>query len=366
MSNLASKIVSIGGAKSFGEHADENVHKNQQWQLALADSHKQFEAYQYRDALHGFAELMSLNPNDDDARLGYNLVIQKTVPRWHFTMMNDQQRNDAFEAAIRRVAKDKVVLDVGAGAGLLAMMAARAGAKKVYTCEMNETIAALADKIVAANGYSDKIKVIAKKSNDLVIGKDMAERADVLVTETLDSALLGEGMALIINDAKERLLADDATIIPARATLYVALLEAQDVWHMNHAKMASGFDVSLFNHLSSDGFYPVRLELFEHQFLTPAVEMCHFNFDSGYVQPRRLEIPLLTTHSGQCHAVAYWFDLHLDDKEMFSTTPDNFDSHWKQAVQCFREPLTVTAGQSYMLSVKQGLTRFDFALTATE
>ena len=283
-------------------------------------------------------------------------------------MMNDQQRNDAFEAAIRRVVKDKVVLDVGSGAGLLAMMAARAGAKKVYTCEMNETIATLADKIVVANGYSDTIKVIAKKSDELVIGEDMAEKAEVLVTETLDSALLGEGMALIINDARERLLVDDATIIPARATLYAALLDAQDVWNMNHVKMASGFDVSLFNDLSSDGFYPVRLELFEHQFLTSAVEMCRFDFntDPGCSQPRQFAIPLTATRSGQCHAVAYWFDLYLDDHEVFSTTPDNFDSHWKQAVQCFRNPQTVTAGQNYVLSVKQGYTRFDFSLANSE
>ena len=190
----------------------------------------------------------------------------------------------------------------------------------------------------------------------------MAEKADVLVTETLDSALLGEGMVPIINDAKGRLLVDDATIIPARATMYFSLLSAQQVWEMNHAKLVSGFDVSLFNHLSSDGFYPVRLNLFEHKFLSPTTELCRFDFVNDVLQPRHFDIPVTVAEDGQCHAVAYWLDLHLDDETMFSTTPDNFDSHWKQAVQCFPEPLTLKAGQHYTLSVDQGLTRFDFEL----
>lgn len=48
-------------------------------------------------------------------------------------MVLDQQRNDAYEAAIRRAVQNKraagctelLALDVGAGSGLLSMMAAR-------------------------------------------------------------------------------------------------------------------------------------------------------------------------------------------------------------------------------------------------
>ncbi len=355
----APNVIAFDAAQSLESSAKQNSTLQQE----LAAGYKNFDQFQYRDALKNFANVLCVEPNNRDAQIGYNLVVQKIVPRWHFSMMNDYQRNDAFEAAIERVVKDKVVLDVGSGAGLLAMMAARAGAKKVYTCEMNETVADFARIIVAANGYADKITVIGKKSNDLVVGEDMAEKAEVLVTETLDSALLGEGMVPIINDAKGRLLVDDAAIIPSRATLYFALLNAQEVWEMNHAKLVSGFDVSLFNHLSSDGFYPVRLKLFEHAFLSSPTELCRFDFVNDELRPRQFEIPLTVTQDGRCHAVAYWLDLHLDDKTMFSTTPDNLDSHWKQAVQCFPEPLTLTAGQQWVLSVNQGLTRFDFGLT---
>ena len=60
---------------------------------------------------------------------------------WHFDMMSDLKRNDAYERAlIAAVKPGSIVLDIGTGSGLLAMMAARAGAKHVYACEMNPDV----------------------------------------------------------------------------------------------------------------------------------------------------------------------------------------------------------------------------------
>ena len=86
------------------------------------------------------------------------------VPGWHFAMMDDRKRNDAYEAAIRRAVPGKRVLDIGTGAGLLALMAARAGATKVTTCEAVSVIAERAKQIVVANGLTDRITVVPMKS----------------------------------------------------------------------------------------------------------------------------------------------------------------------------------------------------------
>ena len=63
------------------------------------------------------------------------------LPRWHFPMLNDVERNRSYEAGIEAAVREgggRTVLDLGAGTGLLSLMAARAGADRVYACEASE------------------------------------------------------------------------------------------------------------------------------------------------------------------------------------------------------------------------------------
>src|SRR5262249_4286565 len=105
------------------------------------------------------------------------------VPRWHFAMMADRRRNESYDAAIRRAVPGKRVLDIGTGAGLLALMAARAGAAKVTSCEEVPLIAERARQNTIINGLSDRIAVIPMKSTSISVPATMRERAQVLVTE---------------------------------------------------------------------------------------------------------------------------------------------------------------------------------------
>jgi type II protein arginine methyltransferase len=361
MSNAVSKVVCIDSADSVLTA----IEQPSNLQDLLAEGYKCFDRFQNRDALRWFREALHLDSENEEAGVAYNQVMQRIVARWHFSMLNDGQRNEAFDAAIRRAVAGKTVLDIGSGSGLLAMMAARAGAERIYTCEMNDVIADFAERIVSANGYANKIKIIAKKSQDLVLGNDLAEKVDVLVTETVDSALLGEGIIPIVLHARKHLLREGGQIIPRRARMYAALLQARDVWEMNRVDVASGFDVSLFNHLATDGFYPVRLDRFEHRFLSESFRLCQFDFMVDALKPRRFDIPLVATETGECHAIAYWFDLYVDDDTSFSTSPLNGESHWKQAVQCFTSPVTLHAGQQCSLSVRQNSNRFAFELVGS-
>lgn len=59
------------------------------------------------------------------------------------------------------------VLDIGAGTGLLSLMAARAGADSVTALEMLEPMASCAEEIVRKNGYDGKIRLIASRSTEL-------------------------------------------------------------------------------------------------------------------------------------------------------------------------------------------------------
>jgi type III protein arginine methyltransferase len=82
------------------------------------------------------------------------------IPVFHRGMLRDKARNLAYRQAIEATVAGKRVLDIGTGSGLLAMMAAKAGAAHVYACESQPLLAATAREIVAANGFSDRITVL--------------------------------------------------------------------------------------------------------------------------------------------------------------------------------------------------------------
>ncbi len=104
-----------------------------------------FDLAQYNDAMECFSLAKKLENQNEEAEWALNQVIQMVVPRYHFNMLNDRQRNEVYDNSIRKaVDANTTVLDVGTGSGLLSMMAARAGAKKIFACEMVRLIADVA------------------------------------------------------------------------------------------------------------------------------------------------------------------------------------------------------------------------------
>src|SRR5258706_4693716 len=163
-------------------------------------------------------------------------------------MMDDSKRNETYEAAIRRAAPGKRVLDIGTGAGLLAVMAARAGAAKGTTCESVGLMAARAREIIVHNGLADRIPVIHKSSTDMAVPRDMPERAEMLVTEIFASGLITEGVLPTLEHAHEHLLKPDAVIIPSAACVMGYLAGGPALQGMLFVGTIAGFHLSGFKH----------------------------------------------------------------------------------------------------------------------
>ncbi|CAM9135041.1 unnamed protein product, partial [Ectocarpus fasciculatus] len=156
------------------------------------------------------------------------------VDRWHFSMLNDTVRNSCYENSIvraveafrhRHEGRGPVVLDIGGGTGLLSMFAARAGAESVYCCELSPSLCNIAGRCVQGNGYGGRITVVAKHSRDVIVGIDMASKADIIVTELMDAGLFGEHIIPTLNDARERLLTVGGVVIPHNATVFGVFVE---------------------------------------------------------------------------------------------------------------------------------------------
>ena len=118
------------------------------------------------------------------------------------------------------------VLDIGTGTGLLSMMAVRCGADKVTACEAFKPMIQVAKNCIAANGMSNQIHIIEKRSTEIVFGKDMTEKANVLVTEVFDTELIGEGAISTYTHALENLLTKDCFVVPDNAVMYVQVVDS--------------------------------------------------------------------------------------------------------------------------------------------
>lgn len=247
-----------------------------------------------------------------------------------------------------------LVLDIGAGSGLLAMMAVRAGAGHVVSCEMIKPLADKAVEIVARNGMSQQITVVAKKSTQLLVGGDLPERADLLVAEIFDVGLVGEHALSSIADARSRLLKPNAPIVPGRATVYATLIESQSLWNRDRVNTIRGFDLSAFNDFCTWPHYlQVLLMHHEHDYLCEPFVGLEFDFRTVAIERSPRSRSVEVEQDGTCHGIAYWFHLDLGQGSAeLDTAPRNEETHWMQAFQALDKPIQVFGGETINVSIR--------------
>jgi len=134
-------------------------------------------------------------------------------------MLRDNIRMKAYYSAImlnKEVFRDKVVLDVGAGSGILSLWAAQAGAKKVYAVEFTD-MAKHARKVIDAHGMSNIVEVIQGEAADL----KLTEKVDILISEWMGMFLLRESMLDVVLKARDMWLKPEGLMFPSHATMYL-------------------------------------------------------------------------------------------------------------------------------------------------
>ena len=334
-------------------------HHNARTNLALIKSQKGKRT----EAIGDLEKVLQDESDHAEAKRLYRLLNSQLVPGWHFDMLNDTDRNDAYNQAIMRAASTaKHVLEIGTGSGLLALMAARAGAPAVTTCEMSSPLANIASKIIQKNGYADRVGVINKKSTYLKVGKDLPEPADLLIFEVFDIGLLGEHFLPALRHAKRNLLTEDAIIIPASAKIFALLVECPELRRVNPIKHVAGFDLSDFDIFRSPGYQQVDLDKVNHRVLSDQIEVGRIDFQKDNPVQIHQVATVVPADSGICHAIVFWFDLYLDPNTMISSRAQSRTNHWKQAIQFFDKDYPFDSRQPVTLKVLYNQTGISFAL----
>lgn len=302
-------------------------------------------------------------------------------------MLHDNERNQLYEMALR-LAIDKMhskgkkanVLDIGTGTGLLSMMAARHGADSVTACEAFKPMSDCALKIIALNGFKDKIKVIPKRSTDITVGLegDLLERCNILVTEVFDTELIGEGALSTFKHAHKELLEKDCIVVPESATIFAQVVECPVAQNWNRLKDIYDDDGDIlikmptaFKECSgSAAVHDVQLtQLPESSFNTIISPIPVLRFDWSGRTPFVLKRSTINTvkseREGIAQCVFMWWELQMDSegKIILSCAPKwdhpsikkdktakiPWRDHWMQAIYYLPKEMCVKKDQEVHL-----------------
>lgn len=271
--------------------------------------------------------------------------VARTVPHWHFGLVRDQARNQAYEAALRATIRPGMrVLEIGTGTGLLAMMAARAGAAEVVTCESNPAIAEAARRVIDANGFGDRVRVVAKPSTALELGVDLDAPADLLVSEIVSHDLLREQVLPAHEDAVARLLVPGAPVIPGRGEVRVALAELPSPRFGTES--FEGFDLSAFDLLLPPE-RRLRSDDPEIVLRSSGETLFGFDFATAVPAPGAMGEVVCTATGGRATGILQWIALDLAPglRHENAPAPDSPRSNWRLRFFEFPEPIDTRPGE---------------------
>ncbi|KAH7352439.1 hypothetical protein KP509_19G045000 [Ceratopteris richardii] len=323
----------------------------------------------------------------------------------HEEMIKDRVRTETYRNAIFQHAnfiKDKVVVDVGCGTGILSIFCAYAGARKVYAVDASE-IAIQAREVVKANGLSETIIVLLGRIEEVEIG----EEVDVIISEWMGYMLLYESMLSSVIYARDRWLKPGGIILPSHATLYLAPVtnaeryaESIDFWRNVYgidmsamlplAKQCS-FEEPCVESITAENIMSWPVQVYTTSTIGEDIATSHHqrrsslkHIDCSSITVQELEsvtsnFSVTSMMTGALHGFALWFDVTFSgptssssdtqsesslesslsgglcangmfhkskrakmvNQLVLSTAPEDIPTHWQQTVLYIYDPIEV-------------------------
>lgn len=312
------------------------------------------------------------------ARSDYD--YQQEIARSSYAdMLHDTERNEKYYMAISKAIKalrargqPVHVLDIGTGTGLLSMMAATVGADSITACEAFEPMANCAEQVITANGFNKQISLIHGRSTDVTVGKDMKQKANLLVTEVFDTELIGEGAISTYTHAHDNLLLEDCLTVPRAANMYVQPVCSEHIRRWNTLqpvplkpgqpmRVPAAFDqcsgAPSLHDLQLDQISPALFTA-----LSPPVQVFRFDFSQkGALKKKEgSEVNIQAQVDGQVDAIFVWWDLEMDPQGeiILSCAPRwahplgdklPWRDHWMQAIYYPSQRLKVKQGETFRI-----------------
>ena len=267
----------------------------------------------------------------------------------HEEMLKDKVRTGTYQKAIlenKEIFKDKIVLDIGSGTGILSFFAAQAGAKHVYGIEFAD-IADFSIDIIKKNKMEDKITIIKSKVEEAELPVD---KVDIILSEWMGYFLLYESMLDCVLFARDKWLKKDGYMFPDRAQMFLAGIEDKNYKYrkINSWNNVYGFNMScikeaaiaepLIDNCTDDYIISSTCKIFDIDLYKIKKE--ELDFMSGY------EIEF---NDDECfNGLVSWFNVSFNkvqNKITLPTGPYDEKTHWKKVCFYIEDDVYVKKGE---------------------
>ncbi len=272
-------------------------------------------------------------------------------------MVADNGRISSYDRALRaNIRPGSVVLDIGAGPGILSFLACRAGAARVYAVEPDDVIE-LARQLAADNGFSNRIEFIQAMTTEI----DLPEKVDGIVAEVRGRSPFFQKGIVSILDARDRFLKPDGWIIPARDTIWAAPVSSIELYERF---------IGAWNTESQFNFDRARLKAVNN------LDAVQLNARDLVAAPQRLavldyksldainfadEMRWIMNRAASAHGVCTWFDCETAVGIGYSNSPASGERHiYKQLYFPWPDVVELIAGDQIRLRLRADFIHGDY------
>ena len=275
--------------------------------------------------------------------------------------MADALRTNPHVEALRQTVKpDSVVLDLGCGPGLFALIACKFGARRVYGIEPDNAIN-IAREAAVANGFADRIELF----QDVSTRVSLPEPATIIIFD-LRGVLpwFTENIPSIV-DARQRLLAPGGVLIPRRDLAWATIVEDEHEYEQIVGPWGPGkyVDLSAGRSRITNCWRKTRIKA--DSFLTEAVCWAMLDY-RGVTDPGvRADVSWRAARPGIAHGIAVWFDAELADGIGFTNHPAAPELVYGNGFLPFSQPVRISEGESISVRLSADQVQNDYVWSWT-
>ena len=235
----------------------------------------------------------------------------------HYHYLIDETRATAYHCAVSEIIKPgDVVVDLGAGTGIMGLLACEAGAKRVYSID-NGGIIEVARQAAIDNGFGDRVTFIKGMSTRV----DLPEKVDVVIADQVGYFGFGAGILNFFSDAKKRFLKPDGKLIPSRIDLCIAPVQCQEVYDQIEFWQHSpaGFNFGKAHEFAVNNYY--KTTFVADNIIGPPVTGISLDLYTATAASFKFETTLVIQRDGIMHGLGGWFLAQLSPSASMTNSP---------------------------------------------